>query len=106
MTAKDDAIVLTPAEAQLPQLARSRARVYGILAAIYAGIPGEQLVRLFSEWRASEQVSNHALRPEMKRGLNTINSWLEKHGAELSEIATLETEFTRLCRGLGRTQSP
>ncbi|OGO21817.1 MAG: hypothetical protein A2144_09580 [Chloroflexi bacterium RBG_16_50_9] len=106
MTARDDAIVIAPAEWQLTQLAQSRARIYGTLSAIYTGLPGEQLVKLFSAWCASEQVPGQMPPSGIKIGLNTINSWLEKHGSTPSEIAALETEFTRLFRGLGREKSP
>jgi len=94
------------AEWELPQLARSRAQIYGILSTIYGGLSGEQLVRLFSSWSVSEQVFRESLPLKMKRGLKQINTWLEKRGSEPSEIAALETEFTRLIRGLGRTKSP
>jgi TorA maturation chaperone TorD len=106
MTAKDTFIALTPEARQFTQLAQSRARVYGTLSAIYSGLPGEQLVKLFSAWCTSEQVAGQVLPPLIKRGLNIINSWLEKCGSASSEIAALETEFTRLFRGLGREKSP
>lgn len=106
MMAIGEAKMLGPVEWKLPQLARSRAQVYAILSTVYGGVPGEQMVRLFSSWSVSDQVSLEALPIKMKRGLKQINNWLEKCGSEPSEIAALETEFTRLFRGLGRTKSP
>ena len=102
----NEASVPRAIEWELPHLARSRAQIYGILSTVCGGLPGEQLVRLFSSWNVSEQVSRESLPLKMKRGLKQINTWLEKRGSEPSEIAALETEFTRLFRGLGRSQSP
>src|SRR4030042_917421 len=93
-------------EWELPHLARSRVQIYGILSTVFGGLPGEQLVRLFSSWNVTEQVSREFLPLKMKRGLKQINIWLKKRGSEQSEIAALETEFTRLFRGLGREKSP
>src|SRR4030067_2621660 len=97
---------LAPAQPQLTQLASARARVYGILSAVYAGLPGEHLVKFFSIWCTPAQFSRAALPPGMVQGLKKINSWLEKHGAGPSALAALETEFTRLLRGLDRLKSP
>lgn len=90
----------------LPQLARSRAQIYAILSTVCGGLPGEQLVRLFSSWNLSQQVSRVSLPLKMKRGLKQVNNWLEKCGSDPSKIAALETEFTRLFRGLERAKSP
>ncbi|OGO22804.1 MAG: hypothetical protein A2144_07805 [Chloroflexi bacterium RBG_16_50_9] len=106
MKTKDKVIIPALAGRQLLQLAQSRARVYGILAVICAGLPGERLVRLFSDWNISENITRDIIPPGMKRGLATINNWLERHGSEPSEIAALEIEFTRLFRGLDRAKSP
>src|SRR4030042_371232 len=106
LKAINEAIAPRHVEWELPQLARSRAQIYGILSTVCGGLPGEQLVRLFSSWNVVEQVSRESLPLKMKRGLKQINIWLEKRGSEPSEIAALETEFTRLFRGLGRAKSP
>src|SRR4030042_84440 len=93
-------------EWELPHLARSRVQIYGILSTVFGGLPGEQLVRVFFSWNVTEQVSREFLPLKIKRGLKQINIWLEERGSEPSEIAALETEFTRLFRGLGRAKSP
>lgn len=102
----NEAGVLAPIEWELPQLASSRAQVYGVLSTVYGGLPGEQMVRLLSSWSVSEMVSRESLPVKMRRGLRRINTWMGERGPEPSETATLDAEFTRLFRGLGRTKSP
>lgn len=103
--AMNEAGVSRAVEWEMPHLA-SRAQVYGILSTVCGGLSGEQLVRLFSSWRVPEWEPHESFPPKMKRGLKQISTWLEKRGSEPSEIAALETEFTRLFRGLGRAKSP
>src|SRR3989339_1175084 len=91
---------------QLAQIASSRARIYGMLSAIYSGLPGERMVKLFLVWYSPEQVTGEVLPPGMAQGFKKIYGWLEKHGGEPSACALLETEFTRLFRGLDREKSP
>src|SRR4030067_1305947 len=106
LKAINEAIAPRHVEWELPHLARSRVQIYGILSTVFGGLPGEQLVRLFSSWNVTEQVSREFLPLKIKRGLKQINIWLEERGSEPSEIAALDTEFTRLFRGLGRAKSP
>ncbi len=90
-------------------LAESRARVYKVLSMAYAGPPDPELVELLGAW-----VVLRAERPRgtfsgmMGRGLRRIAAWLERHdpGRSKESLDGLGVEFTRLFRGLTRSQSP
>lgn len=102
----DEAGMPRSVEWGFPHLARSRAQIYGVLSTVCGGLPGEELVRLFSSWSISEQVSRGRFPLKIGRGLKQIRSWVVECSRDPSQVAALETEFSRLFRGLGRAKSP
>lgn len=91
------------------ELALSRARVYGILAAIYSKPVGDAELDVFRQWWRILVALPEGNLPELIRcGLGKIQSWLEDDNSNtLNEReATLQSEFMRLFRGLRRGSSP
>lgn len=91
------------------ELALSRARVYGILAAIYSKPAGDAELDVFRQWWliVVELVQGNV--PELIiRGLGKIQSWLEDDDSNTPDKreATLQSEFLPLFRGLRRGSSP
>lgn len=91
------------------ELALSRARVYGILAAIYSEPVGDAELDVFRQWwlMVAELVQGNL--PELIiRGLGKIQSWLEDDDSSNLDKreATLQSEFLPLFRGLRRGSSP
>lgn len=91
-------------EEELVGLARNRAKIYALLSTAYSKPPDGRLTELFTNWtRLPEQFP-----PRMKQGLSKLKAWFERAGNPPSStlLTKLETEFTRLFRGLSPLYSP
>lgn len=91
------------------ELALSRARVYGILVAIYSKPVGDAELDVFRQWwlMVAELVQGNL--PELIiRGLGKIQSCLEDGESNTPDKceATLQSEYIPLFRGLRRGSSP
>lgn len=91
------------------ELALSRARVYGILAAIYSKPVGDAELDVFRQWWSIEAELPRGTLPKiMVHGLEKVRSWLEDDDPNTPDKrkAALGSEFIRLFRGLRRGPSP
>lgn len=91
------------------ELALSRARVYGILAAIYSKPVGDAELDVFRQWWLILVELVQGNLPELIiRGLGKIQSCLEDDDSNTPDRreATLQSEFLPLFRGLRRGSSP
>lgn len=93
------------------ELALARSKVYELLAALYTGPPDLELLRILRRWAASLQdsgSSSHLLSVQMKQGLTTIDSFLQKEEKtdEKKLQESISVEFTRLFRGIKPDYSP
>lgn len=108
-TTREGELLPRATEAASPALAKSRARVYSVLSIAYARSPDERLLELLGAWvMAGRERRRGTFSGMMGRGLRRIATWLERNGSGSSgdRLNALGVEFTRLFRGLRRSQSP
>lgn len=91
------------------ELAEARGKLYQLLAAVYAGPPSLDFLKLLAGWVASvskDEEHSQLLSQQMRHSLSMLDSFFEKgnFGEELGE--TISVEFTRLFRGVKLHYSP
>ncbi len=107
IVASEDKAIPAEAVPDRSVLAESRARIYRTLSIAYARPADEQLLKMLRFWGALEtEIPSAALPAIMKKGLKRLTVWLEKHGFDSAQVTALDVEYTRLFRGLNRTNSP
>ncbi len=99
---------------QLPdvqELATARARLYQLLASVYARPPAPDFLKFLAGWAASQteaEGSSPMLSEQMKHGLTTLDDFFKNLGErsweQLGQAASIE--FTRLFRGVTQHYSP
>ncbi len=98
---------------QLPtaqELAAARAKLYQLLAAVYARPPEPDFMKSVAGWVASVAGTESALRPlspQIRHSLDGLDSFFKRNGDDSKELAeAMSVEFTRLFRGVKPHYSP
>lgn len=101
--------IAAPRDTSLSKLAKRRAQIYRVLAAAYAKPADELFLGMLRSWSISEEVlSQKVIDATLAKGLSNVGIWFEKMSSLSAEDISnvLSPEFTRLFRGLSRSNSP
>ena len=93
------------------ELARARAKLYQLLAAVYMKPPDADFLKLLGGWVSSSvgtEGASHLLSEPMRQSLTMLDSFFkEKRESSWEELEeAISAEFTKLFRGVKRSYSP
>jgi TorA maturation chaperone TorD len=90
------------------RIAKRRSRIYGILAAIYAGPVDEKFLGLLRGLKIPKDSSLPVQNEQLSGGLSQVSRWLENNSALPDSVLSsqLSPQFAMLFRGLSRRNSP